>query len=389
MGNIVDRLAGASSSLAFKAPCRLATTAAITLSGYQTIDGVLPTSTEHVDLRRILVRHQTDASANGIYIMDTGTWVRTKDFDGTNDFRQGTRVFVWGGSTQSGGYVVTSSMVPDTFEFDDDDIDFTAQAAVDITNWEFADGTGLYDDSGNEQLILQKSSTVAANFLEVTNSTAGSAPQLSAAGDDAAIDLKFTAKSTGAITSTSVARFDGAITSTAITANGTITASSNLNVTGPIRGSTNVGAGTTAPSHRLAAVGSAGAFAGARANGIFSVSDGTGADGDTFLQVGTVSDSYVWLQAQDPGVAQRPIVLNPGPGSGIPGASVVIGYSSAALSSAATDGLLYIPTSTSASTAAPIGTPTAHNATVPLLYNTSQNRLWIYNGAWRSVALAT
>ena len=69
--------------------------------------------------------------------------------------------------------------------------------------------------------------------------------------------------------------------------------------------------------------------------------------------------------------------------------NVISPYNTAALSTAATDGLLYVPTSTAASTAAPIGTPTSYTGMVPLLYNTSQNRLWIYNGAWRSVALTT
>jgi hypothetical protein len=73
----------------------------------------------------------------------------------------------------------------------------------------------------------------------------------------------------------------------------------------------------------------------------------------------------------------------------ISGLNVVAPINGAALSTAATDGLLYIPTSTAASTAAPIGTPTAFTGSVPLLYNTAQNRLWIYNGAWRSVALTT
>jgi hypothetical protein len=220
MPNVVDRLGGASSSLAFKAPCRLATAANIDLEDFQTLDGVLPTSSEHVDLRRILVRSQTDAAENGIYIMQDGPWERTKDFDGANDFRRGTRVFVWGGSTASGSYLVTSSMDPSTFDFDDDDITFGLASGVDVTNFEFADGEGIYDDSSNEQLIFQKSSTGAANYFEITNSTAGSAPQLSAAGSDSAINLKFTAKSTGAVTSTSVVQLDAALTSTSITALG-------------------------------------------------------------------------------------------------------------------------------------------------------------------------
>ena len=105
-----------------KGPCRVATTANITLSGYQTLDGTLPTSTDHVDLRRILVKDQTDAAENGIYIMDTGAWERTKDFDSGVDFRKGTWVFVWGGSVGSAAYRVTSTMDPETFAIDEDDI---------------------------------------------------------------------------------------------------------------------------------------------------------------------------------------------------------------------------------------------------------------------------
>jgi hypothetical protein len=309
MPNLVDRLAGASSSLAFKAPCRLATTANITLSGMQTIDGVLPTSTEHVDLRRILVKNQTTASQNGIYIMDTGVWERTKDFDGANDFRQGTRVFVWGGSTQSGGYVITSSMNPSTFVFDTDTITWTAQAAVDITNWQFADNTGLYDNSGNEQLLLRKSSsaanyievwnqaaggppavasqgsdtnvnllfttkgtgnlvvqsgyfsrnmfavvdgsTAAVNYLTVANSSSGSGPTVAPLGSDTNIDIKFTAKGSGSITSSSPVSFGsslavtgGIAASSGITASGSIT-SSNLTASGLITGSAGISVNST------------------------------------------------------------------------------------------------------------------------------------------------
>jgi hypothetical protein len=122
-----DRRQGFSSALAQKAPCRLATTANITLSGYQTIDGVLPTSSDPVWMRRILVKDQTDASQNGIWIMDNGPWIRAKDFDGNagRDFIKGTRVNVVEGATQAGIYIVNSAVLAD-FESDDDDITFGA-----------------------------------------------------------------------------------------------------------------------------------------------------------------------------------------------------------------------------------------------------------------------
>jgi phage-related tail fiber protein len=85
----IDRLDGALSSLAIKAPCRAGTTAAITLSGLQTIDGVALAADD-----RVLVKDQTDGTENGIYIADTSGWERAVDFDGNQDVRQGTIVFI-------------------------------------------------------------------------------------------------------------------------------------------------------------------------------------------------------------------------------------------------------------------------------------------------------
>lgn len=87
-----DRRFGISTSVAIKAPCICATTANITLSGEQTIDGV--TTSED----RVLVKNQTDATENGIYLSDTGAWTREPDFDGNRDVVAGTIVTVNGGS---------------------------------------------------------------------------------------------------------------------------------------------------------------------------------------------------------------------------------------------------------------------------------------------------
>lgn len=131
MSNLTARLGGASSSLAFKAPCRVATTANITLSGFQTIDGVTFTSADEAAglNMRVLVLNQTDAKQNGIYDVKSTGWIRAKDFDGTEDLRDGTRVYVAGGSTLAGAYVLTTD---DPIEIDTDNITFVAQASVDI-----------------------------------------------------------------------------------------------------------------------------------------------------------------------------------------------------------------------------------------------------------------
>ena len=87
-----DRRDGVNSSAAIKVACRCATTANITLSGYQTIDGILPTSADTEANRRVLVKNQTTTTENGVYTMDTGTWARTKDFDSNRDVSTGTLV---------------------------------------------------------------------------------------------------------------------------------------------------------------------------------------------------------------------------------------------------------------------------------------------------------
>lgn len=95
---------GLSSSTAIKGPCSVATTANITLSGEQTVDGVAVATSD-----RVLVKNQTAASENGIYVADTGTWRRSKDFNKTRDVRKGTMVVVAGGTVGSGLWQITTA----------------------------------------------------------------------------------------------------------------------------------------------------------------------------------------------------------------------------------------------------------------------------------------
>lgn len=88
-----DRLSGGA-GLGLKAPVRVATTANVTLSALQTIDGVVL-----VDGDRVLVRSQSTGAENGIYLARTGAWQRAPDWDGTGDVVTGTLVFVPLGST--------------------------------------------------------------------------------------------------------------------------------------------------------------------------------------------------------------------------------------------------------------------------------------------------
>src|SRR5258708_7759051 len=94
-----DRRLGLTGGAAIKVPCKATTTAAITLSAEQTVDGISCITGD-----RVLVRSQTDNKTNGIYVVDTGTWTRDLDFDGTADAVTGTLVMVLNGSTNANTY---------------------------------------------------------------------------------------------------------------------------------------------------------------------------------------------------------------------------------------------------------------------------------------------
>jgi hypothetical protein len=84
--NYVDsRLQGLSS----KESVRAATSSNITLSGTQTIDGVALTSGD-----RVLVKGQTDASENGIYVASASAWSRSADADSDSEVTPNLFVFV-------------------------------------------------------------------------------------------------------------------------------------------------------------------------------------------------------------------------------------------------------------------------------------------------------
>lgn len=96
----VARITGVDPSVAIKAPCKVATTANITLSGAQTVDGVALTET--TPKTRVLVRSQTSSVNNGIYDVYDTAWRRSDDFNGSRDVVDGTLVTVESGTLYSG-----------------------------------------------------------------------------------------------------------------------------------------------------------------------------------------------------------------------------------------------------------------------------------------------
>jgi len=94
---------GVSQGLDIKDSVKVATTANITLSGTQTIDGVAVSADE-----RVLVKSQSTASQNGLYLCKASTWVRTDDLAVGAD-AAGMFTFVEQGSTNADQGFVCSS----------------------------------------------------------------------------------------------------------------------------------------------------------------------------------------------------------------------------------------------------------------------------------------
>ena len=65
-------------------------------------------------------------------------------------------------------------------------------------NIDFDDNTGIRDDSGNEQLIFQKTSS-AVNHFDITNAATGNNPSITAVGDDSNISINLIPKGTGEV----------------------------------------------------------------------------------------------------------------------------------------------------------------------------------------------
>ena len=86
----------------WKSSAACATTANITLSGEQTIDGIVTSSS------LVLVKNQTTASQNGLYVSSTGAWSRATDAS-TSAQILGMAVYVQSGGTVNGGTGWTNS----------------------------------------------------------------------------------------------------------------------------------------------------------------------------------------------------------------------------------------------------------------------------------------
>ena len=173
-----------------KASCVAATTANITLSGTQTIDGVALIAAD-----RCLVKNQTLSQNNGIYLVAAGAWTRATDMDtwlevpGAFTFiEQGTTLADtgWVCTSNAGGTLGTTAI---TFVQFAGVGSYTAGTGLTLTGTQFsitntAVSTGFYgaadavatfvvNDQG--QLTLAANALIGINGNQITSGTVGSA----------------------------------------------------------------------------------------------------------------------------------------------------------------------------------------------------------------------
>lgn len=90
--------------LSVKDSVRVATTASITLSGLQMVDGINLASGD-----RVLVKNQVNTTENGIYAAAASGWSRTADADASSELTAGVFVFVNEGAVNAtSGWVLTT-----------------------------------------------------------------------------------------------------------------------------------------------------------------------------------------------------------------------------------------------------------------------------------------
>jgi hypothetical protein len=199
--------------LSWKQPVLCATTTNITLSGLQACDGVTPAAGD-----RVLVKSQTTASQNGIYLASATAWSRAPDADTWNELISAI-CFIETGSTLTGTAWYCTAQPGGTL----------GTTAVNWSNFSVAStytaGTGL---------------TLAAGVFSITNTGVSAA-----AYGSASKTLTATVNAQGQLTV--LAATDIAIANTQVSGLGTMStqAASSVTITGGTINGTTIG-GTTA-----------------------------------------------------------------------------------------------------------------------------------------------
>lgn len=238
--------------LIWKHPVEVATTANITLSGLQVVDGYALVTGD-----RILVKNQTITSQNGIYDVSAGAWTRTTDFDQVSpiDEVNSAAVFVRFGTTQTDtGWTQTSKIVtvgadPITFVQFSAANSFVAGNGLTLTGNTFNVNTasasrivvGL-DDIDLAQILNSGTGAFSKFYSDNYGRVTGTTP-VNVSDISAIVDTRYVLKAGDTMT--------GALTATAFIGDGsglTNLPNSAFNNSTITIGTTNITLGGTAPS---------------------------------------------------------------------------------------------------------------------------------------------
>src|SRR6056300_39886 len=152
----------ARTGLAVKASVKVATTANITLSGTQTIDGVALSVGD-----RVLVKNQTTASENGIYVVASSGWSRATDADENAEVTSGMFTFIEQGSVNSDtGFVLTTD---GAITVGSTNLEFTLFSA----SGTLIAGDGLSKNGDTLEVNVANGLQIASDNVELASSVAG------------------------------------------------------------------------------------------------------------------------------------------------------------------------------------------------------------------------
>ena len=210
---------------------RAATVGDSGLSGLAAVDGVTIVSGD-----RILVRAQTDAEDNGIYVAAAGAWSRSVDTDATGKITGGTFTFVEQGTLYADtGWVVTSD----------------SPITLDTTpiNWTQFSGAGAYTADGTKAMSLDGGAfSVKINTTTMAFDGSGNLKVSDTA--------TFVTPNIGAATGSSLDIATGNLTANVVLANAvSIQNSGNITGANVISGTTLTGTLSTASQPNITSVG--------------------------------------------------------------------------------------------------------------------------------------